>query len=281
MFRFFREVHLFDGSSQPEETWPGVLHPLLAQVTPHLQGVGHVVVVPHRAGHVLPWGVLASREGWPASVSTAPALGWLAQVLRHPDDSSSRPEALVIGDPTKDLSHAGSEARQVAKLFNTTPLIGPLARKDTVLQQLERQDVQLAHFSTHAYFAADSPFNSGIRLADGILTAREILERGLRMPRFVVLSACETGITRPLGGDELAGLSQALFVAGARSQLVSLWKVDDPATEHLITGFYRHWVAGEDKATALRKAMDGTRLTSTNWAHTYYWGAFTLVGDWR
>jgi CHAT domain-containing protein len=123
---------------------------------------------------------------------------------------------------------------------------------------------------------------AGRILADGVLTAREILEQGLRAPDFLALSACQTGMAGTLGGDEMAGLSQALLYAGARSLLVSLWAVNDPATAHLMTGFYRGWrQQGLDKATALREAMEATRIARPAWAHTYYWGAFTLVGDWR
>ena len=123
---------------------------------------------------------------------------------------------------------------------------------------------------------------AGRILADGVLTAREILERGLRAPDFLALSACQTGMAGALGGDEMAGLSQALLYAGARSLLVSLWAVNDPATAHLMAGFYRGWrEQGLDKATALREAMEATRSARPAWAHTYYWGAFTLVGDWR
>jgi len=47
-------------------------------------------------------------------------------------------------------------------------------------------------------------------------------------------------------------------------------------------GFYRNWrEGGQDKAAALRNAMDETRQARSAWAHTRYWGAFTLVGDWR
>lgn len=282
MSRFSRELHSFDGSGRRGETWPGLLRPLLAQMTPYMQKVKHVVFIPHQGAHLLPWGMLASEAGWEVSVSTVPALGLLDRILRQSDASAAGSEVLVVGNPEGDLLHAGNEAAQVAAFFNTTPLIGHLACKETVLKRLGRDDLQLAHFATHAYFSSGSPLDSGVVLADGVLTAREILERGLRVPRFVVLSACQSGMSGAIGGNELAGLSQAFMAAGARSQLLSLWLVNDPATEHLITGFYREWTTrGLDKASALRNAMSATRVALPAWAHTYYWGAFTLVGDWR
>ncbi len=280
--RFVREIHSFDRTGRRGETWPQTLRPLLAQLTPHMRKIKHVVVIPYLGTHLLPWGVLASDAGWEVSVSTIPGVAMLDRILRQPELSVKQAKVLVLGNPRGDLPHAANEAMQVAELFNTKPLIGHLANKETVFEQLAYDDVQLAHFATHAYFEPGSPLDSGVVLADGVLTAREILERGLRAPRFVVLSACESGMATPIAGEEMAGLSQVFMAAGTRSQLLSLWVVNDPATEYLMTGFYREWKAGQtDKATALKKAMAATRTALPAWAHTYYWGAFTLVGDWR
>ena len=271
--RFLREVHLDTPDGRRGETWARALRPLLEGAAPHLTGAQRLVFAPHTVGHYLPWGTC-----YTAPVVTVPALGLLKQLWERPLGTGD--SALVVGNPRGDLRYAEQEAREVAAMLGVTPLVGPRATKAAVLDQL--CVVGLAHFATHAYFASGSPLDSGIVLADGILTAREILERGLRAPELLALSACRTGLTGSLGGDEVAGLSQAWLYAGARTLLASLWAVDDPATAHLMSGFYRHWrEGGQDKAAALRSAMDETRLARLEWAHTHYWGAFTLVGDWR
>ena len=276
--RFVREIHAFDGTGRRGETWHRPLLPLLREVMPHLDGVCRVILAPESWGHLLPWEMLARQAGLEMAVVTIPALGLLARILGRPVQNG-RGE-LVVGNPLGDLPYAEEETRQVAAMLGVEPLIGPQATREAVLARLGA--VGLAHFATHAFFAAGSPLDSGIVLANGVLTAREILERGLRAPEFLVLSACQTGMAGALGGDEMAGLSQALLHAGARSLLVSLWAVNDPATAYLMTGFYRGWrEKGLDKATALRDAMDATRRARSEWTHTYYWGAFTLVGDWR
>jgi len=276
--RFLHEVHLYDSTGRRGETWPASLLPLLQEAASHLDGARWIVLAPHAGGHLLPWGALAGRAGWAPALATVPALGVLTRVLNRP--AGERTGALVVGNPLGDLRYAEEEAQQVANGLGVSPLLRQQATRAAVLQQLEQAG--LAHFATHAYFAPGSPLDSGIVLADGVLTAREILERGLRAPDFLALSACQTGMAGALGGDEMAGLSQALLYAGARSLLVSLWAVNDPATAHLMAGFYRGWrEQGLDKATALREAMEATRSARPAWAHTYYWGAFTLVGDWR
>ncbi len=271
--RFSREVRRFTPSRR--ETWSDRLQPLIEEAATHLEGIQRIVIAPEALGHLLPWGALLAPM---LPVATVPALGLLALLRRR--HSSGRGGALVIGNPTCDLPHAEDEARQAAEMQGVHPLIGRQATRQAVMERLD--DVGLAHFATHAYFSPASPFDSGIVLADGVLTAREILEAGLRVPDFLILSACQTGMAKQLGGDEFAGLSQVFLYAGARSLLVSLWAVNDPATAHLMTGFYRRWAAEKkDKATALREAMLTTRDAKPEWKHTYYWGAFTLVGDWR
>src|SRR5205807_4335662 len=137
----------------------------------------------------------------------------------------------------------------------------------------------LVHVDAHAFFDPDDPLESGIVLADGVLTAREILQHRLHAD-LLVLSACESGQVGSLGGEELAGLSQAFLQTGVRSLLVSLWRVNDPATAAFMQAFYTARQAGADKALALRQAMTQIQL-DLRWSHPYYWGAFVLEGDWE
>jgi CHAT domain-containing protein len=51
---------------------------------------------------------------------------------------------------------------------------------------------------------------------------------------LVTLSACQTGLGRKAAGEGYLGFSQALFLANARSLIVSLWQVDDLATSLLM-----------------------------------------------
>jgi tetratricopeptide (TPR) repeat protein len=135
---------------------------------------------------------------------------------------------------------------------------------------------------------------------DGILTALEVAELDLRGVDLAVLSACETGLGEEAGGEGLLGLQRAFQVAGARSVVASLWKVDDDATRKLMTRFYENlWRPKQPvgKLEALRQAQlwmlhEGVRRglvlldeedKAKKPARTppAYWAAFTLSGDWR
>jgi CHAT domain-containing protein len=52
--------------------------------------------------------------------------------------------------------------------------------------------------ATHAYWKQGNSLESGIVLADGVLTAREVMRHRLRTD-LLVLSACETRLAGSLG----------------------------------------------------------------------------------
>jgi CHAT domain-containing protein len=79
---------------------------------------------------------------------------------------------------------------------------------------------------------------------DGIVTAREIAGLNFWGTQLVVLSACETGVGPVVSGDGVYGLRRALVLAGAASQVVSLWSVSDASTRALMRDHYGHLARG-------------------------------------
>jgi CHAT domain-containing protein len=108
---------------------------------------------------------------------------------------------------------------------------------------------------------------------DGLLRSLEIARVPLAA-ELAVLSACDTGRGR-ITGDGVVGMARSFMAAGVPTVIASLWQVPDEATRSLMVAFYRHWLAGAPKATALRRAMLETRQT---YPHPRYWSAFLVVG---
>ncbi len=114
--------------------------------------------------------------------------------------------------------------------------------------------------------------------ATGFLTAEDILTADLSRCRLVTLSACETGRGRELTGQGVIGLRSALMGAGARSVLLSLWKVPDRATAELMKVFYQNLLDGNSPSFSLIQAQNEVRK-KPEWRAPKYWAAWVLVGD--
>ena len=92
---------------------------------------------------------------------------------------------------------------------------------------------------------------------DGLLTAEDVTGLDLLATELVVLSACETGLGEIHIGEGVFGLRRAFVLAGAKTLVMSLWKVPDEPTRELMEDFYRRLLAGGGRAEALRKAQLG------------------------
>jgi CHAT domain-containing protein len=117
---------------------------------------------------------------------------------------------------------------------------------------------------------------------DGYLTAKEAAQLKLRGTELVVLSACDTASGDQQSGEGLFGLQRALSVAGARSSLLSLWKVDDDATAFFMERYYTLLKQGKGRMEALLAVQEEFRtkpLLKNAWADYRYWAAFQLVGE--
>ena len=113
---------------------------------------------------------------------------------------------------------------------------------------------------------------------DGILTAKEIADIDLRGLNLVVLSACQTGLGDISQGEGVFGLQRGFKKAGANSILMSLWEVNDEATQILMTQFYKNLVSGQSKRQSLHFAQKYLReYNNGRFNEPKYWAAFILL----
>jgi len=149
---------------------------------------------------------------------------------------------------------------------------------ERALQRLEGRGVRI-----------ESPLlRSGLALAganehkeddNGILTALEVTGLNLWGTKLVALSACDTGVGEVKNGDGVHGLRRALVLAGAETQVMSLWAVSDKATRELMVAYYGRLKQGQGRGEALRR-VQLEMLKNVNRRHPYYWASFIQSGEW-
>ena len=109
---------------------------------------------------------------------------------------------------------------------------------------------------------------------DGILTAKEISLLDLRDCDLVVLSACETA-KGDITSEGVFGLQRAFKIAGVQTIIMSLWKVNDEATQMLMTEFYNNWIVKkQSKREAFNNAQNAVRK---KYEEPEYWAGFVML----
>ena len=130
-----------------------------------------------------------------------------------------------------------------------------------------------------ALAGANTWLKSGTLLAgadNGILHAEDVATLDLVATELVVLSACDTGLGEVQVGEGVFGLRRAFVLAGARTLVMSLWKVPDKQTQELMVEFYHRLLAGQSRADALREAQ---LALQARYPEPWYWGGFICQGN--
>jgi len=205
-----------------------------------------LVIVP--TGHLqsLPWSILPSCKGRPVTVSPSASLWLLASADPQPGPYS----VAVAAGP--GLPAAVSEAHAVAAIHQTAPLVGGDATVSAVRAALSQAG--LVHIAAHGRLQTQNPLFSWLQLADGPFTAYDI-ESLSRVPRMVVLAACDSARSVVCAGDELLGISASFLAQGTQQVIAPVLSIPDAETEPLMVAFHRLLAAGHSAPEALAHAQ--------------------------
>ncbi|NTU83354.1 MAG: CHAT domain-containing protein [Chloroflexales bacterium] len=251
---------------------------LIGPVEGLLAGCAQLFIVPHGPLHYVPFMALRSPGGRHLLAAEGPAIAiapsatiLLRNCLRR-EPAPADGAFLALGYNSEGegaLRYAEHEARIVARAIGGAALTGAEAR--TTALTAAAPGLRALHIAGHARFRPDDPLGSYLALAGGdTLSARTIMGSINLRADLVVLSACTSGLSHVVPGDELLGLQRAWLHAGASAVVCALWEATDLVTLLLMERFYAALAGGATPGIALRDAIVAVRgLTGRELARTF------------
>ena len=284
-------------SSKRHENALKVLHDLVISPISDLIQSGEVTIVPDGPFYFAPFAALQDQHSRylaeTFSIRLIPSLTSLKLMADCTEEHHSTTGALLVGDPwveevrirgekVKPLPNARVEVEMIGKILQIDPLTGKEATKAAVLSRLN--SVALVHIAAHGCAKTGeivlSPNPTRLtkkpKEKDFLLTMKDVLNAKLRA-RMVVLSCCHSG-RGEIKAEGVVGIARAFLGAGARSVVVSLWAIDDEATQTFMKHFYQHLLEGQSASRSLNQAMKCLR-ESDNFNDVRFWAPFVLIGD--
>ncbi|MEV6341349.1 CHAT domain-containing protein [Nocardia vinacea] len=211
---------------------PGAAHPRIWWVP-----TGPLTVLPlHAAGrgdiNVLDLTV----SSYAASVTTLLE----ARTAARTDDRGTRGRLILVPNPTYNkygLPHAEREARTVSRILSSAHLLaGAEALALQVRDALPHNGI--LHFAGHSRFDSTDPLRSGLILADGSQLHPSDLLSHAAYPKLMVLSACSSATSMPVGVGETVNIGTLFQQAGAINTICTLWEVDDRSYSDIASEFF-------------------------------------------
>jgi CHAT domain-containing protein len=269
--RSAREIlkHLYIVLAEPVEAFLEELEDRVSEGAP-----GRLVVVPHGLLHQTPFHALFDGERYLLErfeISYAPSTRIYSLCQQRDQRVSDR--ALVMSTPDPLIPAVAEEARAIARHLPGAEVLND-GRATIHALQGASSGCHVLHLACHGLFRSDNPMFSSLKLHDGWLTAADVMQLDLA-GAIVTLSACESGRSEVIAGDELIGLTRAFLGVGASTLVVSLWVVQDQTTASLMEKYYERLRDGAGPAEALRAAQLAIK---EEYPHPYYWAPFVLVG---
>ncbi len=138
----------------------------------------------------------------------------------------------------------------------------------------------ILHISAHALCDYQNSRNSYILLSDNLTLHLNQISNAKLNYKLAILNACETANGDIETGEGVINFSRHLYLAGIKSTITTLWKVDDEATATIIQNFYSNLKKGISSIESLHNAKLNYlhNTTSVDDYDPYYWAGIIYNG---
>lgn len=220
-------------------------------------------------------------------------MGRLVKTRQAVSDSRTRLLArplkmLVLADPKGDLKGAYQEGKLIRDFMDRDKdLVSVSLRSDNITPDFIREKIRnfdLIHYAGHADYDPENPAESGWRLSDGIIKAKEInkMAGNAAMPALIFSNACQSARTEEWGineafQDEIFGLANAFILAGVKHYIGTFWEILDEPSKTFALKFYKNLLKGMTMGEAVRLAR--LELIDKYGEETIVWASYLLYGD--
>ncbi len=189
-----------------------------------------------------------------------------------------RTSTYIFNDATEELFRTAVKGKQIVHIATHGFFIDKKEASDLLSldknRALDNPLLQSGFLLKYGGDLADSLDFRQYNKYSGIVTANEIMAMDFESTQIVVMSACETGLGKNENGQGVQGLQSAFLTAGAKTLIMSIFKVEDAVTKLLMETFDKEYLISNDKQDALLKAK---KIIKEKYKEPIYWASFIMI----
>lgn len=253
-----------------------ILNPYIKNIS---KEINHLIIIPHGKLSQVPFDALVLNKA--SNYSKADFL------IKHFNISYALSCNLLFNGKenyllNKNISVISPQYTQYSKLPFSKVLINEL-KSSFNLSNFTLTDVSkksILQISAHAYCDYQDSRNSYVLISDNQkLSLNQISNTKLNY-KLAILNACETANGDIETGEGVINFSRHFYLAGIKSTITTLWKVDDEATATVIRNFYDELKNGNNTITSLHNSKLNyiNNIKSIDDYDPYYWAGLIYSG---
>ncbi len=228
-------------------------------------------------------------------ISYANSIHILESANKRKYASMTKKQIVSFGDPIisnglsfEPIPYTAKEIKSINSKFKSaqSDIFLSSEATESAFKSYSFENVQYLHIASHGYCNFSDPDQSGILFSPSTENApSDMLHidefRNLKIPvKLTFLSACQTGTGKVLPGEGVMGLANPFILAGSKSVIVTLWKIDDRASSKMVPMFYDYLLKGLPISEALSSAKNKMINSDISlYKHPFYWAPFIYIGS--